>query len=332
VAVDKLQGDAARAQTAFVAAGGEVAAFAGQSLQADVIVDALLGTGLKRAVGGCFADAVTAINTARAHGAGVLAIDIASGIDASTGRLWQTAVQADVTVTFIGLKTGLFTGAGPGYCGTLVFDDLAAPRGVYAGVESVARRITDAQRRELLPPRRIHAHKGDYGHVLCMGGNRGFGGAIRMSAEAALRSGAGLVSVACHGDYAAPMSQARPELMCRGIGCEADSQVLLERASVIAVGPGLGTDAWAAALLRQALASPLPLVVDADALNLLAAVPRARGNWILTPHSGEAARLLGVTTQEINHDRPAAVRQLAQRFDAVVVLKGAGSLVATADA
>src|SRR5699024_3622209 len=229
-------------------------------------------------------------------------------------------VNADVTATFIALKIGLFTGVGPGHCGEIVFDDLHAPRDLYAAAEPVARRIDDSSRRQFLPPRQAHAHKGDHGRVLGMGGNRGFGGAIRMSAEAALRSGAGLVSVVCHPDHAAVMAQARPELMCRGVTDGADSQALVDWASVIAIGPGLGTDDWAQALLRQAMASNLPLVVDADALNMLAANPQARGNWIITPHPGEAARLLDVTTSDIGNDRPACARALARRYDAVVVL------------
>lgn len=335
VAPQSLHGDAAAAYAAFVAAGGEVTRFADADRQlymcADVVVDSLLGTGLSRDVEGRFAAAIACINAARDGGAGVLAVDIASGIDAGTGRRWGTAVRAHVTVTFIGLKLGLFTGAGAGHCGTVVFADLGAPAALYADTQPLAQRMDDTLRRHVLTPRAANAHKGDHGHVLCLGGNRAMGGAVRMSAEAALRSGAGLVSVACHSDHAAAMTQARPELMCMGLADGAGVPMTLARASVLAVGPGLGVDGWARDLCQQALAAQQPLVVDADALNLLAEQPQARGNWILTPHPGEAARLLGVTTSVIKNDRPGCARALAQQFDAVVVLKGAGSLVATPD-
>lgn len=332
VAAQSLRGDAARARVAFEAAGGQVDAFVAAPIIADVIVDSLLGTGLSRDVEGHFAAAITRINAAHATGAGVLAVDIASGIDATSGRRWAVAVRADTTITFIGLKLGLFTGAGVGHCGDVVFADLQAPQGLYTGSEPLARRMTDDLRRRLLPPRKVDAHKGDHGHVLCIGGNQGMGGAIRMTAEAALRTGAGLVSVACHPDHAAAMSQARPELMCRGVtDDERLVALLIERAGVIAFGPGSGADGWADTLFTHAMASDCPLVVDADGLNRLAEQPTARGNWILTPHPGEAARLLALDTGHVNNARAARVRELARQYDAVVVLKGAGSLVATAD-
>ena len=139
--------------------------------------------------------------------------------------------------------------------------------------------------------------------------------------------GAGLVSVATRGDHAAALSQARPEIMSRGVSGADDLDALIAAASVAAIGPGLGQDAWARALLSRLLDSKLPLVVDADALNLLAGEPLARGNWVLTPHPGEAARLLNCKTADIQADRLAAVHKLAQRYQAVVVLKGAGTLI-----
>jgi len=331
---DHLRGDAASACAAFTAAGGVVERFADAPLVAEIIVDSLFGTGLGRPVEGEFAAAIECINAARDAGAGVLAIDIPSGIDATTGRSWGSAVRAHATVTFIGHKLGLFTGAGAGCSGQVLFADLGAPPALYADAKPLARRITDNLRARLLPPRPADAHKGDQGHVLCVGGNQGMGGAVRMSAEAALRSGAGLVSVACHADHAAAMSQARPELMCRGVTADSDLQPLLDSASVLALGPGLGADAWAEHLFATAMTSTLPLVVDADALNLLACRSQARksqGNWILTPHPGEAARLLQTTTSTVNHDRVASVQELARRYEAVVVLKGAGSLIAAGD-
>ncbi|MES1943722.1 hypothetical protein PC39_06394 [Salinisphaera sp. PC39] len=324
---DKARGDAARALAAFEDAGGVCEPFEGELPDADVVVDALLGTGLGRPVEGRFRDAVAAIDTARGRGAGVLAVDIPSGLDADRGSIWGTAVTADATPTFIGLKLGLLTGEGPGRAGAVSFHDLGAPPDVYDGAEYTARRLRHADLRAALPPRARHAHKGGNGHVLCVGGNRGMGGAARMAGEAALRCGAGLVSVATHADHAGAMSQARPELMARPVAGADDLAPLLERATVAAVGPGLGQDDWARALWQRMLATDLPLVVDADALNLLAGSPQARGGWVLTPHPGEAARLLDTDTRAIQADRPGAVAALADRYDAAVVLKGAGSLV-----
>lgn len=336
--VSKASGDAARAFEAYREAGGEIRDFVDEPIQADLIVDAMFGTGLDREVTGPMAQAIDRINDASGHGVGVLAIDIASGVDASTGRIWGRAVVADATVTFIGLKLGLLTGGGAAHCGDLAFDDLGAPDALYAGQPHVARRITHRDLRHVLPVRPRGAHKGDNGHVLCVGGGRGMGGAIRMSAESALRSGAGLVSVACHQDHAGAMSQARPELMCQGLpddlteaDAEARLETLMERASLIAVGPGLGQGDWGDVLWQRVLESDRPLVVDADALNRLAANGTDRENWILTPHPGEAARLLGWSTADVVADRVQAARRLAERYRAVVALKGAGTLIATPD-
>lgn len=182
-----------------------------------------------------------------------------------------------------------------------------------------------------LPARAKDAYKGDFGHVLVIGGNVGMGGAARLAAEAALRVGAGLVSVATRAAHVPAFIAARPEAMCHGVEEGADIAKLLARATVLLLGPGLGQDAWARNLYDQALASPLPKVVDADALNLLAQHPIHQDNWVLTPHAGEAARLLETSTHEIQADRFAAARALQQRYGGVVVLKGAGSIVQGAE-
>ena len=331
VDADSYSGDAARARDHFLDTGGSIAPFEDAPIDADVVVDALLGTGLNRDVEGRFAQAIARINDARDHGAGVLAVDIASGIDSGTGHVWAHAVQADATATFIGLKLGMLTGQGPAHCGDIAFSTLDAPDALYADQPYVARRLTHRTLRKALRPRSRNQHKGQNGHLLCVGGNRGMGGAIRMSAEAALRSGAGLVSVVCHGDHAGAMSQARPELMCRAATADADIGDMIAAADVIAIGPGLGSDSWADNLWRQVMDSDKPVIVDADALNRLARENSRRGNWVLTPHPGEAGRLLGRATVEIVDDRVASARAMAERYDAVVVLKGAGSLIATPD-
>lgn len=321
----KSAGDAAKALATLESAGGTPEPLP-ESLvgDCDVAVDAMLGSGLARAVEGRYAGAVDWINQADA---GVFAVDIPTGLDADTGKIWGAAVMADATSTFIGRKLGLSTGRGPACAGQMEFADLDVPAAVYSQMDYLARAADAAMLSGALPVRPRDAHKGDNGHVLCVGGNRGMAGAVRMAGEAALRTGAGLVSVATRPEHAVAMAQARPELMAVGITQCADLEHHLARASVAAIGPGLGADVWASALFGQVLETDMPLVVDADALNLLASEPVARGNWILTPHPGEAARLLACSTVDIQNDRPAAVARLADRFNAVVVLKGAGSLI-----
>ena len=180
-------------------------------------------------------------------------------------------------------------------------------------------------------PRKPTDSKGQFGHVLVVGGESGMSGAVRLAGEAAARSGAGLVSVATRTEHAAIISAAVPELMCHGVEGSQSLMPLLHRASVVAIGPGLGQSEWAQTLFGVLLQSHLPMVVDADALNLLAAEPITKDNWILTPHPGEAARLLEQTVDEVQSDRVAAALELQKKYGGVVVLKGAGTVVANSD-
>lgn len=296
--------------------------------QAEVIVDALLGTGLEREVGGRFRDVILAINAAPAA---VLAVDIPSGLHGDSGGVLGVAVHATVTATFIGVKRGMLTAMGPACCGEIVFDGLAIPPEVYQQLTPAATRISyQALSLPLLPARSRSAHKGDHGHVLVIGGDHGMSGAVRLAAEAAGRVGAGLVSVATRPEHAPLISQACPEVMAHGVATLQDLKPLLARATVVAIGPGLGQQVWAQQLLAAVLECGLPLVVDADALNLLAGEAEARRNWVLTPHPGEAARLLGTRVAAIEQDRFDAVALLQERYGGVAVLKGAGSLVCSA--
>jgi NAD(P)H-hydrate epimerase len=258
----------------------------------------------------------------------VLALDLPSGLDADTGRIWGVAVRAAATLTFIGLKAGLFTGAGRDCCGAIYFDDLAAPAEVFDGIPPLALRITRDDLQGRMPRRARHAHKGDAGHVLLVGGAPGMGGAMRLAGEAAYRAGAGLVRLATHGSHAASLIAGRPELMAHAVTSAQDLRHLLKTSSILAVGPGLGQDSWARTLWAAALDTPDLQMVDADALTLLAQDPVRRDDWILTPHPGEAARLLGCSTADIQHDRFAAVREIAVSFGGVCVLKGSGTLIA----
>lgn len=322
----RLSAAAAEMRSRFLKAGGTETRFDGELPDGDLIVDALLGTGLDRPLEGKWLQAVQAVNDS---GLPVFALDIPTGLNADTGVTMGSAVHADVTLTFVGLKAGLLTGAGPECCGLLRFDDLGIPDSVYAGAAPRALRLRSSSMRERhLPMRQRDAHKGDYGHVLVVGGDHGMGGAARLCAEAALRSGAGLVSVATRRDHVEPLLAGLPEAMVRAVETPEDLPPLLSRATVVAVGPGLGQGVWGMALLEQILATSLPLVVDADALNLLAQSAWKRGTWILTPHPGEAARLLGCDVATVQRDRYAAVESLVQRFNGSAVLKGSGSLIA----
>jgi NAD(P)H-hydrate epimerase len=320
-----LAGDAAQAYAGFVAAGGAASPWTGSLPAADLVVDALLGTGLARPVAGPWRAVIEQLNAQQAP---VVAVDIPTGLDAGSGAVLGAAVEAQLTVTFVALKAGLFLAAGPDHCGEVLLADLDVPEPVYAGAPPVLRRFGLADLRARLPARRASAHKGLFGHVLVVGGNAGFGGAVRLAGEAALRAGAGLVTVATRPANAPFVTAARPELMTLAVQAPADLDALLARATVLAIGPGLGQDDWARALFDRVLATDRPLVVDADALNLLAGLGRRRDDWVLTPHPGEAARLLASTTADVQSDRLGAVRALADRYGGTVVLKGRGTLVA----
>ena len=324
-----LKGDARRAHDDFLAAGGAVDAWHANCLQgADVVVDAIFGVGLSRPVAGIAAEAIAAINGCTAH---VFALDIPSGLHADTGEILGDAVRAERTLTFLGLKLGFYLGEGPNCVGVIMFDGLELPPQALAHVAAAAALIDEVAIAELLPRRRRTAHKGQQGSVLVIGGNIGMAGAARMAGEAALRAGAGLVTVATRNENVAAIVGARPELMCRGVVRAEDLTNLLAHADVIALGPGLGQDDWARTMFETALGSERRAVVDADALNLLAQSPRANAHWILTPHPGEAARLLGKTTAEVQRDRLGAAREIRARYGGIVVLKGAGTLVVSAE-
>jgi NAD(P)H-hydrate epimerase len=258
----------------------------------------------------------------------VLALDIPTGLQGDNGAILGYAVRADLTVTFVGLKTGLFMGSGPDCCGEIVFDGLDIPADCYAKVSPQLRRIRKAEVVAALPGRARTAHKGNFGHVLVVGGGAGMPGAVRLCGEAALRAGAGLVSIATHPQHAAIVAASRPELMPHAIHETSDLEPLLERADVVALGPGLGRSDWAGAIAKRLQQDQRPAVWDADALNWLADTDGTREDRVITPHPGEAARLLGVETRVIQADRRKAVLELQSVYGGVAVLKGAGSLIA----
>lgn len=319
-----LTGDAANAHAQAVSMGVPIEQWAGQPLTG-VVLDALLGTGLSGAVRQPYLEVIEAINACNAP---VAAVDIPSGLSADTGRILGVAVRADLTVTFIGLKLGLFTGDAADLVGELVFDSLQADPNIVALTPVTATRL-DSFNLPHLASRPQTAHKGQYGRVLVIGGDHGFGGASLLSAESALRSGAGMVTLATRAEHVPAALTRFPEVMSAGVCSANQLRGLIEPASVLVIGPGLGKASWGRSLLSAAASADLPQVWDADALNLLAeGLVRLPKDSVITPHPGEAARLLEISTREVQADRPAAVRALAKKFDAVCVLKGAGSLIA----
>ncbi|MCX7086227.1 MAG: NAD(P)H-hydrate dehydratase [Methylococcales bacterium] len=319
---DRLAGDAFTACQHYQNQHGVIVPFENQAIDDEIIVDALLGTGLNRSVNGVFEQAINKINLSLSP---VISIDSPSGLNADTGAVMGCAVKADTTITFIALKQGLFTGQAAEYCGELIYSSLMLPDLVFKGVESSATRVY----KKLWPSRNRCTHKGTYGHVLIIGGDVGYSGAVKLAGEAALRMGAGLVTIATNQIHADFLNINRPELMCHGVACAQDLAVLINKATVVVIGPGLGQSAWAQELFDTVLMSHKPLVIDADGLNLLAKASRSHTNWILTPHPGEAARLLSCKTLEIQQDRFSAISALQSKYDGVIVLKGAGTLIAS---
>ena len=324
---ERLSGDARRAYRDWKSGGGSLVE-SPEAEAVDVIVDALLGTGLDREVRDDYAALIGRINAA---GPPVIAVDVPSGLSADTGMPLGTAVRADVTVTFIGRKRGLETGRAADFVGELRFDALQTPESIHQGMVPDAWRVDADFPAEVLPLRMPSTHKGDLGHVLVCGGDHGMSGACLLAARASLVAGSGLVSVATRGAHAAILAAALPEAMWSD-GEDGDRlDALVARADTIALGPGLGRSEWSRSVVQRLFRYDGPLVVDADALNLLAESPLKRDEWVLTPHPGEAARLLDCGVDEIQGDRFAAVREIAARYRAVAVLKGAGSLIADAD-
>jgi ADP-dependent NAD(P)H-hydrate dehydratase / NAD(P)H-hydrate epimerase len=328
-----LQGDALLMAERAQAEGVEVVDLSEQFAlpdfqDADVVVDALLGTGLRGPVRASLETLVESINRS---GKPVLSLDIPSGLNADSGTASGVVIRADHTITFIGVKRGLLTGDGPALTGELHFDDLQVPSAVFDLLPKDCLRPLLADLHVLLGRRSRTAHKGQCGHVLVVGGDYGYAGAALLAAQAAARCGAGLVSLATRKEHCLPAVVSQPEIMARGVDTAADLERLLERASVVVIGPGLGQSPWGRMLLSVVMASGLPRVIDADALNMMATrkpLPTTAVQ-VMTPHPGEAGRLLALATGAVQQDRFAAVRSLQKSYGGSVLLKGAGTLVAT---
>jgi len=306
---------------------------------AEVIVDALLGTGLKRDVSAEWKNWIHAINNISVP---VLAVDIPSGLLADTGCIAGCAVKADITVCFVGLKQGMFTAEGKQVCGEVIFNSLALDERIYQAIPSDAQLLVEVDY-SVLPKRKMSSHKGSFGHVLIVGGYHGMPGAVILAARAALRTGAGLVTIITDEQNLTAVSSAVPEAMVRACLEKTVDQVfdavLIDSVSHVAIGMGLGQDDWGIALLKKCLSLKKPVLIDADALNILASktIP-IESPVIITPHPGEASRLLRSdsvhSSGDVQRDRFSAVKNLYRLVAgqaSCVVLKGSGSLVYSGD-
>jgi NAD(P)H-hydrate epimerase len=296
-----------------------------------VIVDCLLGIGYKGELRKPFDQAIKLINAAELP---VLSMDIPSGLNADTGAVMDNAVSADLTVTFVAAKQGLFTGKGPALCGEVIYHSLDIPEHIFEQFQPSAKLLDLFDLLELMPQLMGDEYKNQRGHCMVIGGDHGYGGAASIAAEASVRAGSGMTSVATQPQHIAPILARCPEIMACGVTSGQQLEPWLEKPSVLVVGPGLGRSSWSEQLLQKAVATRLPMVLDADALNILAegrVVKTTDHTWVLTPHVGEAARLLGISSADVEADRFAAVQQLQQKYNAVVLLKGPGTLIAGAN-
>lgn len=319
----KLPPDAANACDAWLAAGGTLKKLIPPE-RFDLVIDGLFGIGLSCQLNGQEADLVQQIN---ALATPILALDVPSGLCADTGRVLGRAINADHTLTFLGLKPGLYTLDGPDHAGMIHVTDL----GVEAGIDQIPHGGLIEQVPALPLPRQRNTHKGSYGSVGILGGDTSMVGATLLAARAALLTGAGRVYAGLLAEDMPAVDFAQPELMLR----TAESLLTIEHLTMLVAGPGLGCSDHARLALQQALLQPAPLLLDADALTLLAKEPQLRnmlierkyGN-IVTPHPGEAASMLDCSVAEIQADRVAAARRIALEFNTIAVLKGAGSVIA----
>jgi hydroxyethylthiazole kinase-like uncharacterized protein yjeF len=287
-----------------------------------LVVDGLFGIGLTREISGAWAELIARIN---AFPGPVLALDVPSGLDGDSGRVLGIAVRATHTLSFIGGKPGLYTLDGPDHCGAVSVDNLGLALDDFPGAL-----LSIDDFREQLKPRPRNSHKGSYGSLAVIGGAAGMTGAALLAARAALKLGAGRVFVGLLQGMA--VDPVQPELMLRAPGAA------LAQASVAVVGPGLGASDEAVEILRRVTSAEFPVLLDADALNLLAGhaelaalVARRVAPTLITPHPTEAARLLARGTEAVQADRVGAALELARRFQAHVALKGCGTVLAHPD-
>lgn len=328
---DHLPAEAAAAYARFTNAGGKTVTSIPDTAKWRLVIDGLFGIGLTREAEGAYAELIGTMNRITSEqGCPLLALDCPSGLNADTGRALGASVRASHTISFIAGKPGLYTADGPDHCGKIRI----SPLGLKISADKAeACTISTTLFANHLQPRHLNSHKGSFGTVGILGGAHSMLGAVFLAGRAALHLGAGRVHLGLLAQDAPPIDFGQPELMIR----KPEGLFGMELAA-LACGPGMGTSLQAAKLLEQALSLDLPLVLDADALNLLAfegnlqtALAIRQAPTLLTPHPAEAARLLDVETGEISNDRIAATCEIASRFHCHVALKGCGTIVAAAD-
>ena len=322
---EDLKDDARQAYFEWSDQGGELAENLDDALyNADLMIDAIFGTGLRGTLNRECLDLIQQINELETP---VISVDIPTGLIADTGALAGDAIIADYSVCFIALKKGMFTGQGRQYCGEIVFNDLQVPSSLYSKMDEEAHLLSDEDFSSRIVQRSVCAHKGQTGHLLIVGGNLGMCGAVILAAQAALRSGVGRVSVVTRHEHVAAVLSVQPEIMVYGIDEPVIPEELLQKVNVILIGPGLGRDDWGRQLFEQVIFQEHHKLLDADALYHLPQHAADLSDAVITPHPGEAAQLLSVDIASIENDRFRAIEQIYQEYNAVVVLKGAGTLI-----
>ena len=347
-ALDAVQGDAAVELAMFTKAGGRVEALSTEddwvlaelaASKADVLVDALLGTGFHGELEGDVLRACELLNKSEKY---ILAVDIPTGVNADNGAVCEQAVRADHTVTMALVKTGLLLYPGREYCGDIELADISMPVKLVEEYQSDRYRLTDEIVRELLPLRKANAHKGDAGRVVICAGSPGYTGAAALASDAAVKAGAGLVSLYTPLSSRDVLAIKLTEVMVHGLlermpgilggGAASDVASSAEAADVLAIGPGLGTSESTQEAVRTILQKiTTPVVIDADALTALAGhteiLAAMQAQKVLTPHPGEMARLTGLEIAEIEADRINVAKKYAEQWQAIVVLKGAPTVI-----
>ncbi len=307
-----------------------------------VVADAIFGNGLNTAVRGHYLHAIEQINNLTAP---VVAIDLPSGIDATTGAVFGCAVRADCSISFACAKLGQVSYPASDYCGELYVVDIGIPRAVQETISDNYVLVEAKQAQQLLPLRPSAGHKGTFGHVLVVAGCAGKSGAAQMCASACLRSGCGLTTLATVAEVQAQVAGSVPEIMtevlaqqdgCLAVAAYSDVHELLQDKTVLALGPGLGQSAGVTELVARLIVDcHLPLVLDADGLNALQGktemLAQRTGATVVTPHPGEMARLTGLSVAQIQDDRCGIAAKFASLWQSVVVLKGARTVIAAPD-
>lgn len=289
--------------------------------QADLVVDALLGIGVEARLANELLSIIGSINSLKKA---VLALDVPSGLNANKGSHHGDVIQADRTITFLAHKPGLVSADGADYAGVVRVESLGVKDSIYDNIRPISRLLNVTQGERGLEARKKNAHKGQFGQALIVGGDEGMLGSVMLAAQTCAYAGAGIVRVVTKSEHAPMVTVRCPEVMAYG---DRNLSDFIDRSTVVAVGFGMTDNAWSKNLWQRVVSSDKPKVVDAGALRLLANNPYHCDNWILTPHPGEAAALLGISSREVQADRLAAVVALQAKFGGVVVLKGSGTLV-----